>query len=108
MTQLTEATLPTTAIQENVPDKIGIDILDSFVEQVEKIPFDKIECKGRGKSIYYIHSIDHLSKTAKEHCWDIGIKNEAPHIFNGCFWEHIEWKTFQHFLQAVGMRQGIP
>jgi len=94
--------------QEAVPEKIGIDILDSFLKQVEKIPFDKIECKGKKQIPYYIYSIDHLFEMAKELGLDIGKKNKVPHFFNGRFWERIDAETFQHFLQAVGMKQGIP
>ena len=94
--------------RDATPEKIGIDVLDSFLEQIEKIPFDKIECRGKRQIPYYIYSIDHLFETAKGLGLDIGKRNKVPHFFNGRFSERIDMETFQHFLQIVGMKQGIP
>jgi putative DNA primase/helicase len=89
-------------------EKIGIDVLDSFLQQIEKISFSQSEDEKVGHNGYYIGSIDHLLKTAKLHQWDIGMKNEAPHFFTGEFWQRIEMSSFRRFLQAVGIRQGVP
>jgi putative DNA primase/helicase len=89
-------------------EKIGIDVLDSFLQQIEKISFSQSEDEKVGHNGYYIGSIDHLLKTAKLHKWDIGMKNEAPHFFTGEFWQRIEMSSFRRFLQAVGIRQGVP
>ena len=91
---------------KDVPEKFGIDILDSFLEQVEQVSF--IDDERPSLKTYYVGSIEHLLKTAKKHLWDIGMKNEAPHFFTGQLWQRIDQRTFRHFLQAVGVRQGVP
>ena len=93
---------------EYVPEKIGIDVLDSFLEQVGKISFPKSEDEKVGRNTYYIGSIDHLLQTARLNRWDIGMRNEMPYFFTGKFWQRVEPQSFRHFLQAVGVKQGIP
>ena len=90
--------------QEIVPEKIGIDVLDSFLPLVAGIPF----AANESQRAYYVRSIANLLRLAKEQGFDIGRKNQAPHFFNGYFWELIDWETFPLFLQIVGERQGIP
>ena len=88
--------------------KIGVDILDAFVEHVTEVTFPKpLDGKIKNRD-YYIPSIDNLFRTAKEYGWDIGIRNETPHVFTGEFWQRVETRTFRYFLQAVGTKQGIP
>ena len=93
-----------------VPEKIGIDVLDSFWQQIEEISFSEFESDGGkvGHNGYYIGSIGHLLRTARLNQWDIGMKNGASYFFTSKFWQRIDIDTFQHFLQIVGMRQGIP
>ena len=92
----------------DVADKTGIEVLDSFLQQVETIPFSASESGKVGHNDYYIGSIDHLLRTARLYQWDIGMRNGAPYFYNGRFWQRIAEDTFRHFLQAVGVRQGIP
>jgi putative DNA primase/helicase len=94
--------------EETMPEKIGIDVLDSFLEHVERVAFTDTTSRRIGLKAYYIRSIEHLLKVAKERGLDIGIKNQAPYVYNGRFWQRIEWETFRHFLQEVGAKQGIP
>jgi putative DNA primase/helicase len=61
-----------------------------------------------GHKDYYIESIDHLLSTAKEHQWDIGMKNESPYFYNGRFWQRTDQQPFRHFLRLTGAKQGIP
>lgn len=89
------------------PEKIGIDELDSFLVQVKRIPDIETKCGTKGTKPYII-SIDHLLETAKKCGLDIAMKNQTPYLFNGRFWQRIEEKEFEHFLQAVGTTQGIP
>jgi putative DNA primase/helicase len=90
------------------PEKIGSDVLDSFLEQIEPVSFSEVEGEQVGRADYYIGCIDHLLETARKNQWDIGIKNEVPHFFDGKSWCRIDQQTFRHFLKAAGMRQGIP
>ena len=91
---------------QDVPEKIGILVLDSFLERVEQVDFSEDE--KITTSTFYVWCIVHLLKLAKALHWDIGMKNEAPHFFNGEFWQRIDPQTFRYFLQAVGVKQGIP
>ena len=93
---------------QKVLEKVGVDILDSFLDQVTRVAFAESEDKAPSGKDYYVLSIDHLLILAKENHWDIGIKNGSPYFFNGEYWERIESKIFRRFLQAVGARQGIP
>lgn len=92
----------------DVPERTGIDALDSFVQQIEEITFSESDNGKVKHNDYYIGSIDHLLRTARLHLWDIGMKNGAPYFYNGRFWQRIDEDMFRHFLQAVGVRQGIP
>ena len=98
------------AIQQDitVPEKTGIAVLDSLLEQVDPVSFSELTEDKPKQSTYYIGSVDYLLRTAKKHQWDIGIKNESPHFFTGEYWKRIEQDQFRHFLQVAGMKQGIP
>ena len=89
-------------------EKIGIAVLDSFLQQVEEISFAEDDGEKLRHKDFYIGSIEHLLKMVKERQWDIGMKNELPHFYNGEFWQRIDKDTFRYFLQATGMMQGIP
>ena len=102
----TEPALP--GPMDDVPENIGIDVLDLFLQQIEEISFPESESGKIGHNGYYIGSIDHLLKTAKLNHWDIGIRNEAPHFYIGESWQRVDQQSFRHLLQAVGMKQGIP
>ena len=105
---LKDTVIPFRIRRKAVPPKIGIDVLDAFVKRVTEVQFPKpLDGKIKNRD-YYITSIEYLFRIAKEYSWDIGIRNETPHIFTGEFWQHVELRTFRYFLQAVGIRQGIP
>lgn len=92
----------------DVTEKIGIEVLDSLLQQIETIPFSKSEGGKVGHCDYYICGVANLLRIAKLHSWDIGMKNGIPYFYNGWFWQWIDEDTFRHFLQAVGIKQGIP
>jgi len=95
--------------QRNVtPDRIGIDVLDTFVQQIEPVAFSEVEGERVGRDDYLIGSIDHLLETARKYRWDVGIKNEVPYFYTSEFWQRIAPPPFMHLLKAVGMKQGIP
>lgn len=93
---------------QDVPEKVGIEILDRFLENVTKTEFTNSESEKVKISTYYVKGIDDLLKTVKKYGLDIGMKNEMPHVYNGNYWQRIEMKRFQKFLQTVGKIQGIP
>jgi len=102
-----DTVVPFRVKRRSVPHKIGIAVLDSIVERVREIQFTPSGNQYKARD-FYITCIDNLCKTATELGLDIGIKNGTPSVFTGEFWRWIEPLAFRHFLQAVGMKQGIP
>jgi putative DNA primase/helicase len=90
------------------PEKVGIDILDSFLEQITKVTFPANKHGVVATKTYYIEAIANLLKTAKKHGLDIGMKHKAPHFYNGRFWRCVEEDTSRYFLQQAGTKMGIP
>lgn len=88
--------------------KIGIDILDSFLKKISTVNFSESEGEKVKSNVYYIMSIDDLLESVKKYGLDFGIKNETPYVYNGRYWQFVEWKIFQQFLQEAGRLQGIP
>ena len=103
-----DSVTPWSGKRESMSDRTGIDVLDTFIDHVTKIAFPVAVGKKVKASDYYITGIANLFATAKELQLDIGLKNESPHVFNGQFWQRIEQRTFRHFMQIVGVRQGTP
>ena len=106
LTERTEA--DSEAEDIGVPEKTGIEALDFFLQQIEEISFSASESGKVKHNDYYIGSIDHLLRTARLNLWDIGMKNGAPHFYNGRLWQRIDKDIFRHALQVVGVKQGIP
>jgi len=60
----------------NVPEKLGIDVLDSFLPQIKEVSFSEYvgESGKKGHNSYYIGSVASLLEIAREHQWDIGME----------------------------------
>ena len=93
-----------------VVSSTGHKVLDSFLQQIAPVKFAEDAVAGAKLSHrdYYIGSIFHLLDTARQHRWDIGMRNEIPHVFTGKFWERVDRKVVRHFVQDVGTLQRIP
>ena len=109
LTEKVELVQDEVTVAQDIPEKIGIATLDSFLNHVKQIAFSELcESEKPKHATYYVNSIEYLLKAVKAHGLDFGFRNGEPYFFTGEFWQRIEPKIFRHFLQLAGAKQGIP
>ena len=88
--------------------EVGVDILNEIVQWVEPVNFGKYATDKLKDHDYYVLSIESLQKVARDHDMDFGMKNDIAYVFNRQYWQQIDNASLRHFLEVVGLKQGIP
>jgi hypothetical protein len=88
--------------------KTGNAVLDSFLERIEEVSFSNSKSAYLNHTDYYVGCIDHLLKTARDHKWDIAMKNEAPFFSRVSIGYALIRDCFGTFCSWSGCDRGYP